>query len=300
MVRFSVCPHICSIFSYSSSCAQITVMAFKPRHCLKAVCSAHLVIFSTLIPFLPLLSTLPSLLFAVSLFSKPHLLFLRVTQKTHTYIHKVLITRNGLTESLLVCSQVMIFNHSYSNTHVRDNKLCWWLYVEQDFAATRHTHLVQGNRPTVKTNGQNDAVISGTNIISVDGQMLWLKMMIDSGPVQLPYCYIKDLIEEYCVLILSSEAQWMRLHSFALVFAVAEWLRNTLSLPAPQIMKHGQVPWKSLHWCHRPSASLFFKCHSQHINNVWICSAVMRAGYRKSHHQKSSSWEVSMGEPKAI
>lgn len=63
-------------------------MAFKPQHCLKAVCSAHLVIFSTLIPFLPLLSTLPSLLFAVSLFSKPHLLFLCVTQKTHTHIHR--------------------------------------------------------------------------------------------------------------------------------------------------------------------------------------------------------------------
>lgn len=162
--------------------------------------------------------------------------------RRHTYTDKVLITRNGLTESLLVYSQVMIFNHSYSNTHGRDNKLCWWLYVDQDFAGTRHTHLVQDNRPTVRTNGQNGAVISGTSIITVDGQMLWLKMMIDSGPVQLPYCYIKDLIEECCVLILSSEAQWMHLHSFALVFAVAEWLKNTFSLPAPQITKLGRVP----------------------------------------------------------
>lgn len=131
-VRLSVHPHICAVFSYSSSRVQITVMAFKPRHCLKAVCSAHLVIFTTLIPFLPLLSTLPSLLFAASLFSKPHLLFLCVTQKTHMYTHTQTRTHRQCVNykkrahrEPLVCSQVMIFNHSYSNTHRRDNKLCW-------------------------------------------------------------------------------------------------------------------------------------------------------------------------------
>lgn len=100
---------------------------------------------------------------------------------------------------------------------------------------------MQDIRLTVRTNGQNDTVICGTSIFPVDGQMLWLKM-IDSGLVQLPYWYIKDLIEEYFVLILSSEAQRMHLHSFTVVFAAAGRLRNTLSLPTPQLTKLGQVP----------------------------------------------------------
>lgn len=89
----------------------LPILLFSPRsshffHC----CPLSLHCF---LPFLP---------------SKAHLLFLWVTQKTHTHTHKVLITRNGLREGLLVCSQVMIFNLSLSNTRRQDKMLCWWFY----------------------------------------------------------------------------------------------------------------------------------------------------------------------------
>lgn len=74
--------HMSSIFSsvslflplllvlYSFFClVQITIIASKSCHCLEAVCSAHLVIFSLIIPFLPLLSSVHSPFVACCRFS---------------------------------------------------------------------------------------------------------------------------------------------------------------------------------------------------------------------------------------
>lgn len=94
-VLSTIHPHTSSIFSSSVSLllpllfvlyfslVQITIIASKLYHCLEAVYSAHLVIFSLIMPFLPLLSSFCSP-FIVCRLSSFLVLFCYVTCSLHT------------------------------------------------------------------------------------------------------------------------------------------------------------------------------------------------------------------------